>query len=41
MTVETWAALIHHYDKPPLSLIFNGKQLFDAISRTDKNDRGT
>ncbi len=34
MRAETWAALISHFYKPPLSLIFNGKQLLDAISHT-------
>jgi hypothetical protein len=34
MTAEKWAVLITHYYKPPLSLIFIGKQLLDAISHT-------
>jgi hypothetical protein len=34
MTAETWAALINHFYKLPISLIFNGKQLLDAISYT-------
>jgi hypothetical protein len=34
MKAETWLALINHFYKLPLSLIFNGKQLLDAISHT-------
>ena len=36
MMAKTWVALINHFYKPPISLIFNGKQLLDAISRTKR-----
>ena len=34
MPVETWAELINHYYKPPLSLVCNSTKLLNAVTRT-------
>jgi hypothetical protein len=34
MPIETWAALINHYYKPPSSLLLDGNKLLSAVTRT-------
>jgi hypothetical protein len=34
MPAETWAALVNHYYKPPISLILDSKHLLNAVART-------
>jgi hypothetical protein len=34
MPVETWATLIHHYCKPPVTLIFDSTKLLNAATHT-------
>jgi hypothetical protein len=33
MPVETWAALINHYYKPPVTLVCDGTKLLNAVTR--------
>lgn len=34
MPVETWAALINHYYKPPINFLFDSKHLLSEITNT-------
>jgi len=34
MPIETWAALINHYYRPPMDLSCDGNKLLNAVTRT-------